>query len=216
MDGVILDSMPYHVRAWQQALEEWGLHVPAEVLYLHEGAIEPATAVDIFRRNNCLIDARVFDEILVRQREIFNGEFEEKVRPYPNIPEILEEFQSKGWTLALVTSSHTDILNRVLPADIRSRMSHIVTGDQVSRRKPFPDPYIQACKALGASRSSCMVVENAPAGIQAAKAANMTCYALTTTLSEDYLSKADAIFRSHFDLKQHLLASPQNGEIYDV
>ncbi len=218
MDGVILDSMAYHVRAWQMAMEERGLRVSADVLYLHEGAIEPETAVDIFQRNNCPMDAQDFAEILARQKEIFSLRFQSRVRPYPEVPGLLEEFQSRGWELALVTSSHSDILDRILPEEIRRRMALVVTGDQVSRRKPFPDPYIQAGSALGLPRSACMVVENAPAGIQAAKSARMTCYALTTTLSEEHLAGADAVFRSHADLQRHLLARQEKDmeRFYDV
>ena len=57
MDGVILDSMPYHVMAWQEALSEQGFSVSAELLYLHEGAIEPDTAAAIFQDNERFIDA---------------------------------------------------------------------------------------------------------------------------------------------------------------
>ena len=60
MDGVILDSMPYHVRAWQEALSEQGFSVSAELLYLHEGAIEPDTAAAIFQDNERFIDADMF------------------------------------------------------------------------------------------------------------------------------------------------------------
>ncbi len=207
MDGVILDSMPYHVKAWQQAMEEWGLSVPAHLIYLHEGAIEPETAVAIFRQNDCPIDEETFHNILARQREIFTTEFQDKIRPFPGVPELLEDLRSRGHEVALVTSSHSEILNEVLPREIREMMSHIVTGDQVTRRKPFPDPYLKAFNALGLPRSRCTVVENAPAGIQAAKAAQLTCLALTTTLPEEYLTGADAIFPSHSLLREHLLQS---------
>ncbi|MBE9571056.1 MAG: HAD family phosphatase, partial [Proteobacteria bacterium] len=97
-----------------------------------------------------------------------------------------------------------EILKKVLPPEIKSYMDHTVTGDQVSRRKPFPDPFLAALSALGQNPEACLVVENAPAGIMAAKAAALHCVALTTTLSEEHLSEADAVLSSHAELSDYL------------
>ena len=200
MDGVILDSMPYHVMAWQEALSEHGFSVSAELLYLHEGAIEPDTAAAIFQDNERFIDADIFQEILERQMEIFATRYQPMIKPFPDVPLILKRLCDDGWQLALVTSSHVEILKKVLPSEIKGYMDHIVTGDQVSRRKPFP----AALSALGQGPEACLVVENAPAGIMAAKAAALHCVALTTTLSEEYLPEADTVLNSHAELSDYL------------
>jgi len=205
MDGVILDSMPYHVRAWQEALSEQGFSVSAEMLYLHEGAIEPDTAAAIFKDNKRFINADMFHEILVRQMEIFVTRYQLMIKPFPEVPQILKRLCDAGWQLALVTSSHVEILKKVLPSGIKGYMDHIVTGDQVNRRKPFPDPYLAALSALEQGPEACLVVENAPAGIMAAKAAAIHCVALTTTLSEEHLSEADAVLTSHTELIDYIL-----------
>lgn len=205
MDGVILDSMPYHVRAWQEALFEQGFSVSAEMLYLHEGAIELDTAAMIFKDNKRFINADMFHEILVRQMEIFATRFQPMIKPFPEVPQILKRLCDAGWQLALVTSSHMEILKKVLPSGIKGYMDHIVTGDQVSRRKPFPDPYLAALSALKQGPEDCLVVENAPAGIMAARAAAIHCVALTTTLSEEHLSEADAVLTSHTELIDYIL-----------
>ncbi len=207
MDGVILDSMPYHVKAWQEALSEWSLWVPERLLYLHEGAIEPETAVAIFRQNQCPINEADFHKILKRQKEIFTQKYQYKIRPYPKVPVLLKRLRDEGWELALVTSSHQEILKKVLPTQILELMSHVVTGDQVKRRKPYPDPYLMACTALGASQIESLVVENAPAGIRSAKAAGLTCLALTTTLPEQDLNEADKVLPSHEALEEYLCCS---------
>jgi beta-phosphoglucomutase len=211
MDGVILDSMPYHVRSWQEALNERGFSVSAELLYLHEGAIDLNTAAAIFRGNNRFIDADVFREILERQMEIFATRYQSLIKPFPAVLQILKRLREAGLQLALVTSSHSEILKKVLPPEIKSHMDHIVTGDKVSRRKPFPDPFLTALSALDQSSNTCLVVENAPAGIMSAKAAFLHCVALTTTLPEEYLSEADAVFNSHAELSDYLFR-PQPGQ----
>jgi len=212
MDGVILDSMPFHVKAWKDALSEFGLTVTEELLYLHEGAIEPKTAVQIFSSNGCLMNESLFHSILKKQMDFFTSRYKSKIQPFPKVYDLLSDLRKHGYRLALVTSSHSDILDEVLPSEIKRQMDHIVTGNQVIRRKPYPDPYLAAVDALEVSPNGCVVVENAPAGITSAKAANLKCIALTTTLSESHLAEADDILRSHEELYSFLLGKQWHKE----
>ena len=204
MDGVLLDSMPYHVKAWQEALSEIGLTVPPELIYLHEGAIEPETAVKIFCENGCSMDESGFHKLFSRQREIFSKKYQPHVKPYEGVEDLLKELQANGWIMSLVTSSHREVLDKVLPDQILELMHYVVTGDEVKRRKPHPDPYLAALYAIDAVPEKTLVVENAPAGIKAAKAANLKCVALTTTLSPEHLKEADDIVPNHEALAQYL------------
>ncbi len=197
MDGVILDSMRFHVAAWKRAMAEFGLSVDEELLYLHEGAIEPATAVRIFCDNGCSMDEETFAAILARQMEIFSTEFRPRVRPYPEVRSLVERLRQDGWRMAVVTSSHGRVVEETLPPDLASAMDLVVTGDRVPRRKPHPDPYIAAITGLGLAPGEAVVVENAPAGIRAAKAAGARCVAITTTLPAVHLSEADVVVGSH-------------------
>lgn len=211
MDGVILDSMRFHVAAWRRAMEEFGLSVDENLLYLHEGAIEPDTAVRIFCDNGCTMDEATFAAILARQMEIFSTEFRPRVRPYPAAYSLVERLKREGWRLAVVTSSHSRVLQETLPPELAGSMDSIVTGDRVERRKPHPDPYLAAMSSLGVGPAECVVVENAPAGIRAAKAAGAHCVAITTTLPPDCLSEADAVVESHEDILGSIQERRWNG-----
>ncbi len=200
MDGVIINSMPWHVRAWQQALTEFGCQVDDELLYLHEGAIEPATAAEIFHENGCHMDEERFLQVLSRQIEIFNSSFRKEVKVYRYIPDMLYDLSRRGRKLAVVTSSHSHIIEEVLPDSIRKLLSSVVTGDMVRRRKPWPDPYLAAMKHINQTPDRCCVIENAPAGIESARAAGMKCVAIKTTLDEQHLKNANHIVDSHKDL----------------
>lgn len=210
MDGVILDSMPFHVKAWQEAMGEEGFNITPELLYLHEGAIEPETAVSIFRSNGCAMSKQQFDRVLERQIGIFRRRYFPLVRPYPEIEPILDSLKSQGCKMAIVTSSHSSIMEDVLPHGIRKQMSCIVTGDMVERRKPDPAPYLEAMTRTGSSADNCIVVENAPAGIKAARAAEARCIAIKTTLSGEHLAEADHIADNHRQMYQ-LITGLQNG-----
>ena len=67
----------------------------------------------------------------------------------------------------------------------------MVTADAVRRGKPAPDAYLVAAQALGADPSGCVVIEDAPAGLRAGRAAGMTVWAVTTTHSREELRDAE-------------------------
>jgi len=206
MDGVLLDSMPWHVRAWLDAFSDFGLpSFEPELFYLHEGAIEPETAVEIFRSQGVSMTPSLFSEIFQRQKEIFKTRYRHKVAPYPDVSELLEELASHDFQMALVTSSHRDVLSEVLPEEITEFMAVIITGDEVDRRKPWPDPYLAGMERLGVAAPDAVVVENAPAGIKAAKAAKAPCIALTTTLPAEKLAQADLVLPDHAALRDLFL-----------
>ena len=69
----------------------------------------------------------------------------------------------------------------------------LVTADAVRRGKPAPDAYLVAAQALGAEPGNCVVIEDAPAGVRAGRAAGMTVWAVTTTHTEAELEEADRL-----------------------
>lgn len=204
MDGVVVDSMPWHVRAWQEAFRALGLEVPEEALYLHEGAIEAETSRRIFEDQGVEPSPELFEKVLALQRRIFTEKYRHRVKPFPEVPDLLQDLHREGRRLALVTSSHREILEEILPESILHLFHFVLTGDQVTRRKPHPEPYRRAAESLKVSPKAALAVENAPAGIKAAKGAGLFCVALTTTLDPQHLHEADLIVPNHQRLYQLL------------
>ena len=88
-----------------------------------------------------------------------------------------------------------------------------MTADDVKRHKPYPDPYLAGARALGADPGACLVIENAPAGIQAAISAGATCYAVCSTLGPDHLHQAHQTFGDLAELAAHLgLNAAETGQ----
>ncbi len=201
MDGVVLDSMPYHVRAWKDAFKEHGMEVDEKLFYLYEGAIEPDVACTLFSKNGAAITTDEFFEIHSMQKRYFMERYAEKVRPFRDVPKLLEKLKESKVKTALVTSSHKDILEAVLPKPLKALFDHVVTGDEVKKRKPHPDPYLAGLSGIGANRANgAIAVENAPAGIESAKRAGLSCIAITTTLSKKHLCNADLVIDNHGEL----------------
>jgi beta-phosphoglucomutase len=104
--------------------------------------------------------------------------------------------KDSGFKVALVTACALKNMQYSLNREQQAHFDFIITGDEVLRAKPFPDPYIAAARQLDLDPSECIVVENAPLGIEAAKSAGMYCIAIETTLGKEYLASADCILAS--------------------
>ena len=76
-----------------------------------------------------------------------------------------------------------------------------MTGDQFSKGKPDPEPYLKGAQALGLQPSECIAVENAPVGVESALRANIYCIAICSTVGRDVLIKADEILERFEDLR---------------
>ena len=95
--------------------------------------------------------------------------------------------------VALVTACALKNMQHCLNPEEQAHFDFIITGDEVPRAKPFPDPYLMAARQLGLRPEECVVVENAPLGIEAARNAGMRCVAIETTLGKEYLKSADHV-----------------------
>ncbi len=205
LDGVILNSMPYHAKAWIEAFSQFGLKFEEKEIYLHEGAIELDTARDMFLKKGVNPTPEFFRKIFKIQKEIFKTKYARLVKPFPEVPELLENLKKEKRKIALVTSSHSEIFNEVFPKELIPYFSVIITGDKIEKRKPNPDPYLRALEVFGIRNKDALVVENSPAGVMSAKGAKLFCIGITTTLPEEHLSLADLIVRNHRELKEILL-----------
>lgn len=205
LDGVLLDSMPYHAKAWILAFKEFGLEFTEEEIFLHEGAIELESAKGLFLSKGVNPTPEFFDKAFKLQKKIFKENFANKIRPFPEVPDLLSELKREKRKLALVTSSSSEILKEVFPEKFHLFFEVIITGDKVDKRKPHPDPYLKAKEALRAPKEEITVVENAPAGILSAKGAGLFCIGITTTLKPEHLSLADLIVKNHQELRNLLL-----------
>jgi mannitol-1-/sugar-/sorbitol-6-phosphatase len=101
---------------------------------------------------------------------------------------------------AVVTSCTRPLADARLAAAGLPHPAVLITSDDVERGKPHPDPYLAAANALGVDPADCVVIEDAPAGIAAARAAGMTVWAVTTTHSRDELAGAHLVATETDDL----------------
>lgn len=202
-DGVMVNSMPFHVDAWLKAGKKFEIEIDPQDVYFNEGVRCAEFATGLFERlglanNNGQVDALVGLKKATYQK-ITKGELYHDARP------LLSKIRNSGYKTGLVTGSSRMDIKKILKPEDFANFDVVVTGDDVKKGKPNPEGYLKAASALGVEPSNCLVVENAPLGIKAAKAAGMQVIALSTTLESGYLQEADlqvkdlAQFRHNFD-----------------
>ena len=191
MDGVIIDSMPYHFISWFETLKEYNITISPFDIYEKEGEKCEVCVKRFFKRDKIKCDAKIIAEVLKLRDKLYKKYF--KVHLFANIEQLLIKLKNKGFLLAIVTGSTRQKVVSMLPKKILSKFNVIVSADMIKKGKPYPDSYLTAAKKLRVKPTECIVVENAPYGIKAAKSAKMFCIAVTTSLPKQYLKKADII-----------------------
>lgn len=200
MDGVLYNSMPYHARAWHRAMAQFGYDLPEEEVYMHEGRTGTSTVNLVSRREHGVevSDERV-EEIYKVKSKFFN-EFP-PAEPMPGALSLLRQLKEQGLKILIVTGSGQrsllDKLNVDYPDIFRREL--MVTAFDVMRGKPDPEPYLMGLQKGELHPDECIVVENAPLGVRAAKAAGIFTIAVNTgpLPDEALLSEgADLLFPS--------------------
>jgi mannitol-1-/sugar-/sorbitol-6-phosphatase len=182
LDGVLVDSTAVVVKTWRVWAEKRGFDAERILQFVHG-----RKAAEIIRAISPDLDVRVEVEVLERlETENLQGVLEVE-----GASELLGSLPSDGWT---VVTSGTRAL-------AEGRMTHLalpmperfVTADDVSEGKPHPEAYLKGVEILKARPEACVVVEDAPSRIRAARAAGMRVVALATTYPVEGLHEADVV-----------------------
>ena len=191
MDGVIVDSMPYHFIAWYEALRPWGVRVSCFEVYAQEGERWETTLKGLLKREKIKPTQKILSAIFSLRQKIFKRYFKRYI--FHGAYELLVDLRRQGFILGLVTGSPLNEIRRILPVKLLKLFTAVVAGNQVKNGKPHPEPYLRAARLLQFSPKECLVIENAPFGIISAKRAGMACIAVSTSLPKEYLSDADIV-----------------------
>ncbi len=192
MDGVLIDSGDVYERHWRRWAAGQGLDYATDIALVHPGR----PPVETIR-----IAAPHLDPVLEAAR--FNASLDDSddtdaATAMPGAFELVSVLPAGRWAIA---TSATGGIARGWLRHAGLPIPHaLVSIDDVARGKPAPDPYLHAAELLGRDPARCLVIEDAPAGITAAKAAGATVVAVETTHAFSDLHEADAIVGALGDL----------------
>jgi sugar-phosphatase len=179
LDGVLIDSTPAVIRVWTRWAIGRGFD-PEEVVRNANG--RPSTAT--------IREYLPHADLEAENREVERGEIEDLdgVVTLPGVRELLSALPADRW--AIVTSCTRQLAEVRLRAAGLAIPERLVTYDDVKNGKPDPEPYLKGAALLGAPAGDCLVVEDAPAGILAGKAAGARVIACRNTASNPELRAA--------------------------
>ena len=181
MDGVLYDSMPHHVRAWKETMDAYNVPSTEHDFYLLEGRTGGTTIDYLFRRHfghNATDEekATIYSEKAERFCRLNNGQLMQGAES------VLQKVKEAGLKASVVTGSGQPNLLKKLESDYKKWIDHTktISALDVKLGKPHPEPYLMALKAWNISPDEAIVIENAPLGIESAKAAGIFTIAVNT------------------------------------
>jgi beta-phosphoglucomutase family hydrolase len=194
MDGVIVDTAQEHFVSWQQAFRKRGVVFSDTDFKRHFGQRNDTIIMGILGEGVTRADINAIAE----DKEVFfRQNIVKDMRPFPGVIRLLKTLQENGIPSSIASSAPLENVCLILShLKIDSYFQAIVYGNEVSEGKPSPQVFLMAAKKLGARPENCIVVEDAIAGVMAAKSAGMLCLAVTNTHSAAHLSQADLIVDS--------------------
>ncbi len=199
LDGLMVDSEPHSLASWEAVLKERGVTLDQLTIDSILGLRIDATARTLIDRYH-LPDT--VQELGDAKTEYQITHLHGKVPPMPGLLELLDEIDRRRLQKAIASSGIRRYVEAVLRVNgLLDRFGVIIAGDQVAHGKPAPDVFLAAASALNVEPRHCLVLEDAPAGVQAAKAAGMLCIAVPDHgVAQLDLAQADRIVTSLNDV----------------
>ncbi len=194
MDGVIADTAQQHFLSWQAAFQKRGTKFTEDDFLHHFG-----------QRNDTIIHSikgagvapAEIEAIAEDKEDYFRRNIVNNLKPFPGVIRLLKILKANDLLAAVGSSAPRENICLILDQlKIADYFQAVVYGQEVLHGKPSPDVFLLAAQKLGAVPSNCIVVEDAVAGVAAAKSAGMRCIAVTNTHPALKLSQADLVVES--------------------
>ncbi|MBA7597583.1 Phosphorylated carbohydrates phosphatase [subsurface metagenome] len=191
MDGVLADTAPHHLHAWQEIFSKRGVKFTEADFKRGFGIRNDAIIRNILGEQ---VTKDEIEAIAQEKEKTFRRIIGQNIRPLPGAVKLLQALDKHGVRMAIASSTTIENIRLIIGGmDIENCFKAVVTGHDVTEGKPSPQVFLLAAKRLGAEPENCIVVEDSVAGVVAAKSAGMYCVAVTNTHPREKLKEADLI-----------------------
>ena len=192
-DGVLYDSMKNHTRAWVKLMKKNGVKCTRDEFYLYEGMTGAEIIKLLFKRGS---GKNITDDEARELYKVKSRYFKELGDPamMPGTTQVLSTLRDAGIKNVLVTGSGEPLLLERIDRDYAGLFApERITAADTKHGKPSPEPYMKAQLKAGAKPCQCIVIENAPLGVQSGHASGSFTIGVTTgPVPEKDLYKAGA------------------------
>jgi beta-phosphoglucomutase len=198
LDGVIVDTAKYHYRAWRKLANDLGFEFTEEQNELFKGVSRKRCLEILLDIGAIEASQEQFDKWMVEKNLDYLAYIEamDASEILPDVPKILKFLKNQNMPIALGSASKNarPILEKV---KLLPYFDFIVDGNNVTKAKPNPEVFLIAAQKMNVEPESCIVFEDAVAGIEAANNAKMTSIGIGEA---DVLSEADFNFRDFTEI----------------
>jgi HAD superfamily hydrolase (TIGR01509 family) len=185
LDGVLADTTEAHFQAWAEALSAWDIPFDRSLFDRVFGMNNEDTLTELLGRPPTQEEITGIAE---RKEDIFRQHAGELVRPMAGAVRLLDELEQAVWGQGVASSAPQENIDLLIDAfGIRRYFAAILSGDGLPAGKPDPALFLETARALRLPPERCIVVEDAPAGVEAARRAGMPCIAVATTRPRETL-----------------------------
>jgi beta-phosphoglucomutase len=180
MNGVVVDDMSFHERAWAALAARHGRSLTTEEFRREmSGRRSRENVVHVFGEG--LSDAQL-EAYRAEKERAYRESFRAHLAPLAGLVSLLEAARAAGWRIALATSAPKENIDFVLDGlDLRRRFDAVVGEADVKRTKPDPEIFLSAAARVETDPRECIVFEDSLAGVAAGRAAHMPVVGVTTT-----------------------------------
>jgi beta-phosphoglucomutase family hydrolase len=191
VDGVLADTGPIHYESWVKMANEIGKTFKKSYFEATFGQQSVPITRQLVGRN---VDQNLVEKWAQLKEQYYREMVKDKIKPLPGVIGLIEDLKSMNFKLAVGSSGPPENVELLLKSlKIEFFFDTIITAAEVKNGKPSPDVFLIAAQKINVKPQNCVVIEDAPVGIEAAKRANMKCIALTTTHDIVDLRIADMI-----------------------
>ena len=178
LNGTMIDDMQYHIIAWHRILNELGAGLSLE-----------RVKAECYGKNDELLE-RIFpgrfseaekNRMSLDKEKQYQEAFRPLLQLLPGLPPFLEQSKQAGIPMSIGSAAIRYNIDFVLDGlDIRHYFNALVSADDVQRSKPDPETFLSCAQRMGVDPANCIVFEDAPKGVEAARRAGMKAVVITT------------------------------------
>ena len=195
VDGLLVDTEKLHVKAWEKIFRKRGIYL-SKPDYESGVGISDYEFLQHLKEKGKIPPGFRIDELLNEKESIMLELADGKVKLFPGVLSLLNTL-SPRFILSAASNSEKNFVIKVLKnSGIFDYFKVVLTRNDIKRPKPFPDIYLVCLSKMGLSPEECVIIEDSPAGIKAARKAGIRCIAVSHTLPPADLKEADLILEN--------------------
>ena len=194
MDGTIVDNMAFHTKSWLAFFERRGQTLDADEFFRTTAGRQGHEIMSTYMGSHLTKEESAALDF--EKESLYRELYGPHLAAVDGFVDFIARAKADGIKLAVATAAPTANIDFTLDGlDLRKEFHAIAGAADVARGKPFPDVFLKAAEQLGVAPADCIVFEDAPMGVEAARRAGMRAVVITTTLPAEAFAEFDNVIR---------------------